>query len=155
MFWKPFRISAFLTSFVAIYSTTVEHKTWQEIVDLSDHALIGTVFKVDMIDGAGKEIIDPNAMTGPGLENTIRIHIRVDRKNVLYSRATQIPETIAIPLWSMWHYSLGQIQKDTMNNESIFLLKGDNFEPAYEAGFELPLNLKAKILKRKEKKKLK
>ena len=38
-------------------------------------SLLETIAKVDMIDKRGNVLTDPNAMTGPGHTNTIRLHI--------------------------------------------------------------------------------
>ncbi len=37
----------------------------------SDHVLIGKVEKVQMVDEQGRELLDRNSRTGPGLKNEI------------------------------------------------------------------------------------
>lgn len=64
--------------------------TLEEMAQEADHILIGRVAGVDMVDGHGKPITDPEARTGPSLDNTIRLLIKVDE--VLVSNASEVQD---------------------------------------------------------------
>lgn len=53
--------------------------TLEEIATSADHVLVGRVTGVDMISGSGRQVRDPEARTGPGLNNQIRLRIAVTR----------------------------------------------------------------------------
>ena len=52
--------------------------TLGEMATSADHILVGRVTGVDMVDGAGKQVQDREARTGPGLRNQIRLRVSVD-----------------------------------------------------------------------------
>jgi hypothetical protein len=58
-------------------ATQIQHKELNELVKVADHIIGGKIIKVDMIDKDGKDIADEEARTGPGLNNTIRLHLKV------------------------------------------------------------------------------
>lgn len=101
--------------------------TLEEMAHEADHILVGRVAGVDMMDGQGKPVEDPQARTGPGLDNTIRLLIQVDQ--VLVSNAAKVPDVIPVPLASHLHYTLGQIQEAHQGDEEaqLVLLKGTDF----------------------------
>ena len=70
--------------------------TLDEMAVGADHILIGRVTGVGMIDGAGKPVTDPEARTGPGLRNQIRLRITVDQVLVSKARTRRTP----IDAWS-------------------------------------------------------
>jgi hypothetical protein len=131
---------------VVVGATQVLQKSLKELVNDSDHVVIGKVFKVDMVDGAGKEVSDLEARTGPGLETQIRLHVSVEKDGWLRTSKTNPPTSLTIPLWQMWHYSLGHIKEATEGQTSIFLLSGENYRTVYPAGFQRPISEKRKIL---------
>ena len=59
-------------------ATKIEKKTLSELMAVTEHVFIGTVMKVDMLDGVGNEITDLEARTGPGIENVIRLHVEIN-----------------------------------------------------------------------------
>jgi hypothetical protein len=130
---------------ISAVATSVERRSLAELIRDSDHVVIATVAKVDMVDGKSMEIKDRNARTGPGLENEIRFHLEV--KEVLFSTAASPPKRAIVRLWKSWHYSLGDIQDAVAGNTSIFLLKGRTFDPVYPAYFERPLREREQIEK--------
>lgn len=67
----------------------------------ADHLIIGHTVVIDMIDGEGKRLVDPEGMTGHGLSNTIRLHIKVDK--VLVTNAKVVPKVLVIPLDPFMH----------------------------------------------------
>ena len=137
---------AFLLACFALTSalaTSVPQRSLEDLVRDADHVVVATVTKVSMVNGQGKEITDRNARTGPGLDNEIRFHLEV--KEVLFSTAPEPPKLIIVPLWKMWHYSLGDIQDALTGNTSIFLLKGDTYEPVYPQHFERSLEERKQI----------
>lgn len=125
------------------YATSIESKRLEDLVLESDHVMVATVVKVDMVDGAGKAVEDVNAMTGPGLDTEIRLHLEV--KEVLFSESRQPPKRIMVRLWKAWNFQLGDIQNNS-SGTSIFLLKGEEYDPVYPAQFEQSLGKKEEIL---------
>jgi hypothetical protein len=126
-------------------ATTVERRELSQLVRAADHVLVATVTKVDMVDGKGMEVKDRAAMTGPspGMQNEIRVHLEV--RSVLFSRSKRPHEKPIVRLWKEWHYSLGQIQDAMVGNTSIFLLKGDRYDPVYPAYFERPVEERKRV----------
>ena len=128
------------------YSSFPIQVSREEFVENTDHLLVGHVVAVDMIDGQGREITDPSAMTGPGSKNLIRLIVKVDE--VLISNATIIPDIVKVPLDPFMHYSFGQI-RDAHSSEAgklLLLLKGDDFQPPYPGTFSLSLTEKDKVI---------
>lgn len=120
--------------------------TLEEMARSADHILIGRVTGVDMIDGQGKPITDESARTGPGLNNTIRLLISVDE--VLVTNAPHVPMTLALPLGSHLHYTLGQIRSAHEGDTKVrlVLLKGSDFSGIQEGLFFRPFAEKEKAL---------
>ena len=133
-------------------ATSVMPKSLTNLVEDADHVVVGTVERIDMIDENGNEVTDDDARTGPGLKNTIRLHVSVQTNGVLYTTAEVVPKTVTISLWSAWHYSLGQIKK-TKGEEAIFLLKGDEFQFVYPCLFRRSLSEREQIERLVKKKK--
>lgn len=127
----------------AASATSVPQMPLEEIVRLADHVVVANVTRVDMVDGRGRLVTDPQARTGPGLKNQMRFHLRV--KQVLFSRVGAVPPTLTVPLWTMWHYQLDGMQEVVSEEDSIFLLKGDGYEPAYHSGFQRSMDEKKQI----------
>lgn len=124
-------------------ATSVQPMPLDGMVRMSDHVVVAAVVRVDMIDRRGRQVADPEARTGPGLHNTIRLHLSV--REVLYSRKPSLPATMVVPLWSAWHYSLGSIREAALGTEGIFLLKGEDALPAYPANFQRALDERDEI----------
>ncbi|WNH51271.1 hypothetical protein [Stenotrophomonas oahuensis] len=127
-------------------ATSVAPMTLEQIVAQSDAAVIAKIEAVDMVDGQGRQVTDPAARTGPGSDNQIRLHLVLDE--AVFTRTGPVPVRITVPLWQMWHYDLGQIQRQ-VGQKSIFLLKGQKytFEPAYYNDFQRPRSEGRKIRK--------
>ncbi len=127
-------------------ATSVAPMTLEQIVAQSDAAVIAKIEAVDMVDGQGHQVTDPAARTGPGSDNQIRLHLVLDE--AVFTRTGPVPVRITVPLWQMWHYDLGQIQRQ-VGQKSIFLLKGQKhtFEPAYYNDFQRPRSEGRKIRK--------
>jgi hypothetical protein len=132
-------------AFVA-QATSIEPKSLKELVRDADHVVLGKVVKVEMIDKDGKEITDLRARTGPGLKTQIRLHVEAGKDGWLRTAKTNPPANVIIPLWQMWHYSLGHIKEAAEGEIGIFLLSGDNYLPVYPTGFHRPISEKSKIL---------
>ncbi|HEU4888849.1 MAG TPA: hypothetical protein VFV49_13265 [Thermoanaerobaculia bacterium] len=109
--------------------------TLKELAQCADHILVGHVVAVDMIDGSGRQIEDKNARTGPGLKNTIRLHVTVDE--VLVTNAGEVSKLLKVPLDPFMHYSLGQIEAAHAKPSEAFLvlLKGPSFLPIVPGAF--------------------
>lgn len=123
--------------------TSVVPKPLAEMVEEADCIVAATVTQVSMIDGQGRSIEDRNARTGPGLENQIRFHLAVE--DVLRSTEAALPSSIVVPLWTMWHYQLGDITDVARGSTGIFLLECGSFEPVYPAGFQRHLSEREEI----------
>ena len=121
--------------------------TLEELATGADHILTGRVIGVDMVDKDGKIVKDPDAMTGPGLKNVIRLHVRVGK--VLVTNAARFPSLLKVPLDSHMHYRLGQVksEEDTQQKPMLPLLKGPAFEPIVAGVFARPLSDQAKALR--------
>lgn len=124
-------------------ATQVAPKSLPELVAQADHVVVASVVAVDLVDGRGRAVDDPAARTGPGLPNRMSFQLRVEE--ALFARAGAVPPTIRVPLWSMWHYSLGSMRENVVGSRGIFLLKGDAYEPVYPAGFQRSLDERAQI----------
>jgi hypothetical protein len=121
--------------------------TLQEMAASADHILVGRVTGVDMINGSGGLVHDPDARTGPGLRNKIRLRIAVDE--VLTSDSTNVPKLLYVPLASHLHYTLGQIQDAHAETSEprLILLKGASFEAIKPGLFMRPLEDKEEALR--------
>ncbi|MEH6420086.1 hypothetical protein [Pseudomonas sp. CGJS7] len=126
-------------------ATSVAPRLLEQIVADADYVVVANIERVDMIDRRGRAVTDPEARTGPGGTNEIRFHLKV--KEALFARSGAVPPTLVVPLWKMWHFTLGDMQEQASKEDSIFLLKGDRFEPAYPADFQRPMEEKARIKK--------
>jgi hypothetical protein len=104
--------------------------TIEELAKGADHIVIGHVVDVDMVDGSGKQIKDEKGRTGPGLKNTIRLHVVVDEVLATSSRK-EFPKLLKLPLDPFMHYTLGQIKAAHSKPSGPFLvlLKGPPFLP--------------------------
>lgn len=127
-------------------ATQVEPKELKDLVAESDHILIGRVVKVDMIDRDGKELSNPEARTGPGLANTIRLHVLVQTNEVLKTNAKTVPEKLVISEWQMWHFTLDSF-KGMAGRTFIFLLKGDKYQWVYPAEYRQDLSKRSEVEK--------
>lgn len=124
-------------------ATSVEPKPLAEMVAEADQIVRAKVVAVEMVDGKGRPLSNPEARTGPGSDNEIRLVLQV--QEVLRPREGKVPATIRVPLWTMWHYTLGHIREATLGSESLFLLKGERHAPVYPMDFQRPLEERAEI----------
>lgn len=126
-----------------VSATSVMPKPLKEIVAMSDHIFIVKVEKVDLVNFIGFVSNNPEASTGPGRHNTISLHVKV--LAVIKTNADPAPKHITVNLWGMWHYSLDQVRKASLNSTVIFLLEGKKFTPVYPGYFQQSLSDAAKI----------
>lgn len=138
----PMLLAALLALANTAGATSVAPRSLEEIATDAYHALAGRVVAVDMVDGGGRPLHDPDARTGPGLPNRLFFVIEVDE--VIATRCRRPPSRIRVPLWSMWHYSLGDM-REVEGSDGIFLLAGPGFEPAYFNGFQRAADERAEI----------
>ena len=101
----------------------------------ADHIFVGRVTGVDMIDGRGKQVSDPDARTGPGLKNTIRLKVEVIE--VIESTAAKPPSHLDVPLDPAMHFSLGQIREAYAEptDARLVFLRATTFEPIIAGRF--------------------
>ena len=116
-----------------VVASGLPEKSLTEIMELTDHVLIGKIVKVDMLDTNDAVVFDISKKTGPGSGNTIRVHVK--KLAVMMSDRENIPDSITLPLWRMWDHSLGQVKDELLFETAIFLLKGDTLLPAYPGSF--------------------
>jgi len=121
---------------IPAWATSIVPMSLDALLGKTDHVLVATITAVDMVDGQGKPVTDPQARTGPGSPNQIRYRLRIDR--IVASEATNVPATLVVPEWQMWHYSLGVIQRSAIGTQRVFFLRGPDFQPADEAQFSYP-----------------
>lgn len=137
-------VSLFLSRTVTVQATMVEVKSLAELLPHAEHIVSGHVVKVDMIDGEGNVVSNKEAVTGPGIENTIRLHVKIDE--VILTSSGKMPDIIKIKLWNAWHFSLGQIQESAKNEKAIYLLKGPSYEIVFPRYFRRDPNEKSEIM---------
>ena len=121
--------------------------TLEEMAKSADHILAGRVIAVDMVDAEGAQISDRAARTGPGLTNTIRLLISVDK--VFVTNARPVPKLLAVPLAPFLHYTLGQIQDAHRgdNTRRLLLLKGPDFSGIKAGVFFRPISDQAEAIR--------
>lgn len=124
----------FALAITALASTPIR-ATLDQLASGADHILIGRVVGVDMVDSRCRVITDPEARTGPGLTNVIRLHISVDE--VLVTSAKSVPKVLKVPLDPFLHYDLGQIQEayPEPSGPRLVLLEGSSFQPIIPGAF--------------------
>lgn len=126
------------------YATKVAEKTLPELVSEADHVVIGTVKAVTMHTWFEFEIKDPKARTGPGKRNELKWTVILDPAEVLYSTQKTLPKELTIRLWKMWHMDL-EGAKHHEGKTYILLLKGDDLQWVYPAGFYQDLATRPEI----------
>ncbi|MBB3276026.1 MULTISPECIES: hypothetical protein [unclassified Pseudoxanthomonas] len=140
---KRFLFIALLCLAATVSATSVVPKPLAEMVREADHVVVATITRVDMVDGKGRLLTDPESRTGPGLANQMRLHLEVHE--VIATRLPPVSRTIRVPLWMMWHYELGTMQKHLTGQRGIFLLTGRDYQPVYPANFQRSLDERAEI----------
>jgi hypothetical protein len=128
---------------VTASATSVPPKPLADMVREADHVVVATITRVDMVDGKGRLLTDPEARTGPGLANQMRLHL--DIHEVIFTRLPPVSRSVRVPLWTMWHYQLGGMQAQLTGQKGIFLLTGRGYQPVYPAGFQRPLDEREEI----------
>jgi hypothetical protein len=120
--------------------------TLKELAQGADHMLVGTVVDVDMVNERGILVLDPGAMTGPGLNTQIRLHIRVDK--VLATNASKVPPILKVGLDPWMHYRLGQVKGAHAGKQPprLIILKGATFSPVVAGAFLRPLSERRKAM---------
>lgn len=101
----------------------------------ADHVFVGRVVGVDMINSRGKAVRNPEARTGPGETNIIRLEIEVIER--IDSTEVVLPKTIKVPLDPFMHYTLGQIRSahSEPSSPALVFLRGREFEPIIAGRF--------------------
>ncbi|KPF67956.1 hypothetical protein IP84_12030 [beta proteobacterium AAP99] len=112
----------------------------------ADHIFVGRVVSVDLIDGHGQLIEDESAGTGPGLSNTLRLHIQV--LETVTSTSTQEPKVLKVPLDPMMHYSLGQVRNAHAepSDPRLIFLRGPDYLPIIAGRFMWSLDARKEAL---------
>ena len=135
----------FIFGAVGASATSIKKKDLPELVTETEHVILATIEKVDMIDSSGNEIKDPKARTmAEGYQ--IRLYLKVEEDGILSTTNDKKIERIVVPLWEMWHYSLEQ-WKAYETSSHIFLLKGKRYERVYPYYFIRNLSEKEEIMR--------
>jgi hypothetical protein len=118
----------------------------EELINKSDHILVARIVGVEMIDSDGNQILDPNAMIGPGSSNVISLVYEIDE--VVISNAHEVPDILRVPLDRSIRYSFGQIQELQLeiSEPRLLLLSGHNFQPPFRGVFQRDLEQKDKFM---------
>ena len=115
-------------------ATSVAPRSLEELVPEAGEIVLGTIVAVDVLDVQGRALHGDAARTGPGLDNRMRFHLRVEE--IILPRGGALPEEpVVVPLWPMWHYDLDSMQ-DVIGRRAIFLLQAGSHEPVYPAYFQ-------------------
>jgi len=128
------------------FSTSFRKRELKDLVEESDHIVIGKVTKVTMYNDKGRQITNPFARTGPGKKHEIRFHISIEKGGILKTTKEVFPEKIVVPRHGSLHLVLGQ-EKRHNGMTYIFLLKGEDLRPVYPPSYGLDLNSRSKIEK--------
>lgn len=122
---------------VQVSAASLDAKSLEELVVMSDHIVEVEITGVDMVGSSGL-VNDDAATTGPGSANEIRLHARVI--SVLKSTTDNFPAELTVSLWRLWNYSLKQVKDASLNEKAIFLLKGEEIFPVYPGLFRRGMN---------------
>jgi len=142
---KLFTILSILLVATTAFATQIPPRELSELIADADHVIVGKVIDVDMIDENGNQVKDREGRTGPGSENEIRLHVKIENEGILKTNIKKPITKLIIPLWQRWHNTLGH-EKDTSEGTTyIFLLKGNNYEQVYPGSFKRPLSDRTKI----------
>jgi hypothetical protein len=114
-----------------------------EIVKVSEYVFAGEVVGVRMTDGKRKPVTDPEARTGPGLDNTIWLDVAVDRDLILKAPASKIPERVSVSLWTTRHCTLGQIKE--ADHSKFFFLLDKEFKLTYPGDFPISIEVERRL----------
>lgn len=144
------RLRFFATLCVAA-STTVQasvplEATLGALACGADHIFVGRVVGVDMVNANGRQVRNPEAMTGPGMKKTIRLEVEVLER--VESPEAILPASVRVPLDPFMHYSLGQIKAAHAEPSSarLVFLRGADFQPVIAGRFFWSLEAKEEAL---------
>lgn len=140
-------VSVLLSGFIGaigVQGTSIAPMPLADLVKSADHVVVGTVVEVDMVGADGQQVTDEKARTGPGLENEIRLRIRVPEDGVLKSSLKEFPRDLVVPIWRNWIHSLGQWKKEK-GQSLILFLKGSDHRPVTPAQFLRPATERQEI----------
>jgi hypothetical protein len=124
-------------------ATSVAPKSLEVLVPQASEIVVARIDAVDVVDPKGRALQGKHARTGPGLDNRMRFHLRIDE--VIRPQGGSIPQTVVVPLWSMWHYDLESMRQQVLGQRGIFLLKAGTHEPVYPAYFQRTLDEREEI----------
>jgi hypothetical protein len=122
-------------------ATPFREKPLKDLVAESDHILIATITRVDMVDNQGK------GQSAPELASTIRLHLTVHKDGVLKTDDKNVPGKLVVSLCPLWDSSIGQLTKE-QGNKYIFLFNRDIHQsmcPVYPLGFFQELSKQREI----------
>ncbi len=144
------RLRFFATLCVAA-STTVQasvplEATLGDLACGADHIFVGRVVGVDMVNANGRQVRSPDAMTGPGMNRTIRLEVEVLER--VESTEAALPASVRVPLDPFMHYSLGQVRAAHAEPSSarLVFLRGADFQPVIAGRFFWSLEAKEEAL---------
>lgn len=143
------RLVLFVLALIACWDVSASIPLDASLSDLAcgaDHLLVGRVVGVDMVNAKGKLVRNEKAMTGPGLTNTIRLHI--ETIEIIESPSSSLPKVLKVPLDPFMHYSLGQVRgaHAEPSEPMLVFLRGEKYLPVISGRFLWSLDARAEML---------
>ena len=126
-----YQLILFVVLICPLFATQIEPKTLEKLVADTDFIVEAKIVGVEMRDGDGKKVLDPNATTGPGGSNQLFLRVQIVQKGFMYPLKHEMPEEFLIPLWQRWHDTLANRTKESIGKSNIFLLKGKQAKTLY------------------------
>tara|TARA_B110000305_G_C19373134_1_gene605562 strand:+ start:837 stop:1424 length:588 start_codon:yes stop_codon:yes gene_type:complete len=90
-------------------------------------------------------LTDHKSRTGPGNSNELRYYVRIEKENVIYSVEEDVPKSLVIPLWTLWHDDLGRRKNDEGQTYIFLLKKKDDVYSRVYPFFKCSLSKKSEI----------
>ncbi|MEZ5413844.1 MAG: hypothetical protein R3F03_05960 [Opitutaceae bacterium] len=137
-------VSLFLIVGSVALATEKVERPLPELIAEADYIVVGKITRVAMFDRRNREVTDPRAETGPGLENEIRFFVRVAPDGFLKVRKS-LPQDIVIARWKMWHMDLATMKEEAEGNSYIFLMESDPSRPVFTLEERLFLDSRSEV----------
>jgi len=115
----------FLTLSSVSHTTMIDDRPLKDLVEEASVILEVAVVDVVMETEDGDIVEQADAWTGPGRNTVIFLVVESDRNSTIKGSITDVPARFKVPLWTMWHYTLGQIEGYYENQRVILLLDKD------------------------------
>ncbi len=139
-------MTLFLAAGASVQASAPLEASLRDLACGADHVFVGRVVGVDMINSKGRQVLHEAAMTGPGMNRTIRLELEV--LELIESTEAAFPRSFHVPLDPFMHYSLGQIKAAHAepSNARLVFLRGAKFEPIIDGRFFWGLDAREEAL---------